>query len=272
MPLLEREPGSLYYEVTDLTPPWVENPGTVVFCHGVSTTHGIWSNWLPVLAGDYRLVRFDTRGFGRSTAPGAGFPWTLDLLVDDVMAVARAAGAETFHLVGESLGGTVALALAIAHGDALESLTVCSAAHRGGSIQRAGGWRAYVAEHGMEAWSRMMMDLRFHDDGVPAPVAEWFHREQAATSADSTLDLADLLLGTDLAPMLPRITAPTLILAPNASPFISLEIFLDMHRRIPHSELQVFADARHGLVCSHGAACAQTLKQFLARRGLQATG
>ena len=106
------------------------------------------------------------------------------------------------------LGGTVALALAIAHGDALESLTVCSAAHRGGSIQRAGGWRAYVAEHGMEAWSRMMMDLRFHDDGVPAPVAEWFHREQAATSADSTLDLADLLLGTDLTPMLPNITAP----------------------------------------------------------------
>ena len=171
------------------------------------------------------------------------------------------------------LGGTVALALAIAHGNALESLTVCSAAHRGGSIQRAGGWRAYIEEHGMEAWSRMMMDLRFHDGGVPAfrefagnsafPVAEWFHREQAAAPADSTLDLADLLLGTDLAPMLSRITTPTLILAPNASPFISLEIFLDMHRHIPHSELQVFADARHGLVCSHGAACALTLKQFL---------
>ena len=78
MPWLEREPGSLYYEVTDLTPPWVENPATVVFCHGVSTTHGIWSSWLPVLADAYRLVRFDTRGFGRSTVPGAGFPWTLD--------------------------------------------------------------------------------------------------------------------------------------------------------------------------------------------------
>ena len=69
--------------------------------------------------------------------------------------------------------------------------------------------------------------------------------------------------------LLSRITTPTLILAPNASPFIALEIFLDMHRRIPHSELQVFADARHGLVCSHGVACAQTLKQFLARRRLQ---
>ena len=270
MPWLEREPGSLYYEVTDLTPPWAENPGTVVFCHGVSTTHGIWSTWLPVLADAYRLVRFDTRGFGQSTVPGAGFQWTLDLLVEDVMTVARAAGAERFHLVGESLGGTVALALAIAHGDLLDSLTVCSAAHRGGSIQRAGGWRAYIEEHGMEAWSRMMMDLRFHDDGVPAPVAEWFHREQAATSPHSTLDLADLLLGTDLTPMLPRITTPTLILAPNASPFISLEIFLDMHRRIPHSELQVFADARHGLVCSHGAACARTLREFLARRQLRA--
>lgn len=271
MPWLEREPGSLYYEVTDLTPPWIENPGTVVFCHGVSTTHGIWSTWLPVLADQYRLVRFDTRGFGRSTVPGAGFSWTMELLIEDVLAVARAAGAETFHLVGESLGGTVALALAISHGDSLNSLTVCSAAHRGGSIQRAGGWRAYVEQHGMEAWSHMMMSLRFHDD-VPAAVAKWFHREQAAASADSTLDLADLLLGTDLTPMLPRIATPTLILAPNASPFISVEMFLAMHRHIPHSELQVFADARHGLVCSHGAACAQTLKQFLARRCLQTAG
>ena len=217
-------------------------------------------------------MRFDTRGFGRSTVPGAGFHWTLDLLVEDVIAVARAAGADTFHLVGESLGGTGALALAIAHGNALESLTVCSAAHRGGSIQRAGGWRAYIEEHGMEAWSHTMMGLRFHDGGVPGPVAEWFQREQAAASADSTLDLADLLLGTDLTEKLSGITTPTLILAPNASPFISLEIFLDMHRQIPHSELQVFADARHGLVCSHGAACAQTLKQFLARRQLQPAG
>ncbi len=72
--------------------------------------------------------------------------------------------------------------------------------------------------------------------------------------------------------MLSRITTPTLILAPDASPFISLEIFLDMHHHIPHSELQVFADARHGLVCSHGAACAQTLEQFLARRRLRAAG
>ena len=72
MPWLEREPGSLYYEVTDLTPPWVENPGTVVFCHGVSTTHGIWSTWLPVLADQYRL---DHGAAGRRRAgrgPGGG--------------------------------------------------------------------------------------------------------------------------------------------------------------------------------------------------------
>jgi pimeloyl-ACP methyl ester carboxylesterase len=40
----------------------------------------------------------------------------------------------------------------------------------------------------------------------------------------------------------------------------------DMHARIAGSELQVFADARHGLPCSHGAACGAAVRAFLDRR------
>lgn len=268
MPLLECEQGFLYYNVTDVTPPWIVNPPTIVFCHGVSTNSDIWSMWLPVLADQYRLIRFDTRGFGRSCVPGTGFPWSMELLVQDVLAVAHAVGVERFHMVGESLGGTVALSLAIEHRTSLQSLTVCSASHRGGSIQRAREWRTYIDEHGMESWSQMMMSLRFPEGTVPEAIYQWFHQEQAAASAASTLDLADLLIGTDLTTSLPSIGVPTLLLAPDASPFVPLEVSLEMCRQIPQCEIQVFAGARHGLVCSHGVACAQILKQFLARRRL----
>ena len=88
MPTFEREGGLLYYELLDCTPPWVENPPIIVFCHGVAANADIWSGWLPVLAGQFRIARFDMRGFGRSSVPGPGFDWSLNLLAEDVLAVA----------------------------------------------------------------------------------------------------------------------------------------------------------------------------------------
>jgi pimeloyl-ACP methyl ester carboxylesterase len=77
-----------------------------------------------------------------------------------------------------------------------------------------------------------------------------------------------MLVAADLSESLAEIGVPTLLLAPDESPFVSLEITHDVQARIPDCELKVFAGARHGLACSHGAACAQTLLEFIERRGL----
>ena len=69
MAMLETADGALYYEVIDLTPPWLTAPATMLFHHGVGTNADIWSDWLGPLAGRYRLVRFDTRGLGRTVRP-----------------------------------------------------------------------------------------------------------------------------------------------------------------------------------------------------------
>lgn len=62
------------------------------------------------------------RGFGQSSVPPRDYRWTFEGLVDDLLKVADAAGVERFHLVGESIGGTVALACALAHPQRLLSL------------------------------------------------------------------------------------------------------------------------------------------------------
>lgn len=291
MPTLDREGASLYYELLDITPPWIENPPTIVFCHGVSTNADIWSDWLPVLAGRFRIARFDMRGFGRSSVPGAGHGWNLQSLVGDVLAVAETAledwavadsaqngggsgggggggDKERFHYVGESTGGTVGLLLAASHPGRLLSLTACSTAHKGGDIKKVGSWRAFIEKEGMQAWSEQMMELRFYEGAVPRAVHDWFHAVQKASSPESTLDLADMLMGTDLSADLAAITAPTLLLSPDGSPFVSLEITQDIQARIAECEVQVFAGARHGLACSHGKECAQALLRFLERRKL----
>lgn len=280
MPTLEREGASLYYELLDCTPPWVENPPAIVFCHGVGTNADIWSDWLPVLAGRFRIARFDMRGFGRSSVPGPGFDWSMELLAQDALAVAEQAMAEfaegggggggvgKFHYVGESLGGTVGLVLAASHPERLLSLTACSTAHKGGDIREVQGWRAFIEKEGMEAWSRQMMHMRFNDGAVPPTVYDWFHRIQKDSSPHTTLDVADLLMRADLSGGLAAITAPTLLLSPDSSPFVSLAITQQIQAGIPECEVQVFAGARHGLACSHGKECALALLGFLERRKL----
>ena len=263
---LDRPGGALHYEIIDVTAPWSTDAPLIVFHHGVGATADIWAEWLPALVDRYRIARFDTLGFGRSAVPGPGFAWSLDGLADDVLAVARAAGADRFHLVGESLGGTVALHLASRHPDAVRTVTVSNASHRGGSIRRAREWRAFIGARGMAAWGEMMTPLRLDRAHVTEAKWRWFERAQAEASADSVLNLADLLIGTDLTPELGAIRAPALLLAPDQSPFVPLAVMEDMRARLPGSELQVFAGARHGLPCSHGEACGRALRAFLDRR------
>ena len=263
--ILQKKNANLYYELIELTPPWVENPDTLLFCHGVAINCEIWNGWLSVLSPHYRIVRFDTRGFGRSHVQGQNLEWRMDLLVEDILDVAKATNTQKFHLVGESMGGTACLQLACRSDAPLHSLTCVSTSHKGGQIQRVGGWREEVAKVGMAGWSEKMMEQRFYPGVLPEAQRQWFSNVQQQTSSESLLDAADLLIRTDLTHDLVRITVPTLLMAPDASPFIPIEIPAEIHRSIVHSELAVFPKTRHGLPFSHAQLCAKTLLSFLDR-------
>lgn len=255
--------GALRYEVIDITPPWVEAPETILFCHGVGTNADIWSGWLPHLVGRWRIVRFDTRGFGRSERPGDGFEWSLDSLADDILRIAAHTRTPRFHLVGESMGGTFALHLAARGAPEVASVTVCSTSHKGASIEHVREWRAFVTEHGMSAWSEQMMARRFAPGAIPDAVWTWFDRVQEQTDAEVLLAAADMLIGADISPALPAIGVPCLILAPDSSPFVPVSVAAELFGLVPDSRLRTFAGARHGLACSHGAECAKELGRFL---------
>ncbi len=268
MAMLETADGALYYEVIDLTPPWLTAPATMLFHHGVGTNAEVWSDWLGPLAGRYRLVRFDARGLGRSSRPAEGFAWSMAGMAADLLAIADAVEAPRFHLVGESLGGTVALHIAAHHGDRLLSATGVSCSHKGAAIRRVDEWRALIAERGIAAWSAEMMALRFHPGAIPPAVHAWFDAEQAAGAPEVILALAEMLIGTDMTDDLAAIETPVLLLAPDGSPFVPPAVTAEMHALLARSEMQIFAGARHGLACSHGAACAGKLIEFLDARGL----
>ena len=261
MPLVETTHGSLHYEIIDHVAPWKPDRPTILLHHGIGGCASMWSGWLPHLIDRYRIVTWDMRGYGRSAV--SGFDWSLDLLVADVFAVADAVGMKQFHLVGESIGGTVALAAAIARPDRLSTLTVSNGAHLGASIQRVQAWQKQLDEGGSKAWSDAFMRDRFYDQSLSPERWAWFAEQQAKWPRESILNALGVLVGTDLSDRLAAIKCPTLLLHPDASPFIPVPIMAELHRLLPGSRLNVVGHARHGLPFSHDVLCAQTLRSFL---------
>jgi pimeloyl-ACP methyl ester carboxylesterase len=259
--------GLLHYEVVDQTAPWQATGETIVFHHGIGSCAEIWRGWWPALIESYQLVSFDMRGCGRSHIPPADFAWSLERLVEDVLAVADAAGVQRFHLVGESIGGTIALAAALAAPDRIATLTVSNGAHVGASIEGVKAWRRQLDDGGSKAWSDAFMPQRFHDD-APSPRARaWFAKQQEQWKGDAILNALSVLVGTDLSARLKDIRCPVLLLHPDGSPFIPVPVMADLHRRLPHARLNVVGHARHGLPFSHASQCAALLRTFLDSRG-----
>jgi pimeloyl-ACP methyl ester carboxylesterase len=267
MPLATTRQGNLHYEIVDRAAPSRGTREAVLFHHGIGASAGIWTGWFPALADAHRLLSFDMRGYGRSHIPAADFAWSLEQMVDDLFAVADAAGVQRFHLVGESIGGTVALAAALARPQRIATLTVSNGAHLGASIQRADAWRRQLDDGGVKAWSDAFLRDRFHDDALSADQRAWFAAQQEKWPRESILNALRVLIGTDLSPRLKDITQPTLLLHPDGSPFIPVPVMAELHRLLPDAELNVIGHSRHGLPYSHATVCASLLRAFLDRKG-----
>ena len=259
---IERAGGAIAYEVIDHVRAWESSPQAVLFHHGLGARSTCWDGWTPALIGRYRLVRFDMRGHGASPLP-PDFEWSLDAMVDDVTAVADAAKVECFHLVGESTGGTVALAVATRHPERVLSVTVSNGAHQGGAIENLEPWKRIIREEGMAAWSAHMMGQRFFDGALTDTMRRWYETQQAGAEPNAVLAAAATLLGVDLLPALHRVSCPVLLLHPDSSPFIPVETMAALKRALPDARLQVFARARHGLPFSHAAECAASVAAFI---------
>jgi pimeloyl-ACP methyl ester carboxylesterase len=102
----------------------------VVLLHGYPQSSWEWHDQIEALsAAGYRVVAPDQRGYSPGARPESVEDYSIDLLVGDVIGMADALGASTFHLVGHDWGAIVAWHVAAAHPDRLESLTAVSVPH-----------------------------------------------------------------------------------------------------------------------------------------------
>jgi 3-oxoadipate enol-lactonase len=102
--------------------PWI------TFITGITNNVSMWDAHVAALARDFRLLRYDSRGHGGTTATAP--PYTLDRLAADTVGLWDALGVEKSYLVGIGLGGMTAMTVALARPDRVAGLVpvACRAA------------------------------------------------------------------------------------------------------------------------------------------------
>lgn len=117
----------LVFDVTDAGPADAE---IVVLLHGFPQNRHEWDGVIPLLtAAGYRVLGPDQRGYSPRARPEGRKAYVQSQLVDDVIALIDAAGAERVHLVGHDWGSLVAWALTSRHPERVRTLTAVSVPH-----------------------------------------------------------------------------------------------------------------------------------------------
>ncbi|MFH8469447.1 3-oxoadipate enol-lactonase [Streptomyces sp. NPDC017991] len=196
----------------------------------LGTSSALWDKVAPELSVTHRVVRWDLPGHGGSSASLIGPGATVADLAALVLALADSLGVDRFSYAGVSLGGAVGLYLAVHHPERVEKLAViCSSAHFNGAKpweERA----ALVRAEGLAGLAEGA-DSRWFTSGFTVPELVEDHR---TADPDGYAACCDALAAFDIREQLPRIGAPTLLVAGREDP------------ATPPAHLREIADAVRG--------------------------
>jgi 3-oxoadipate enol-lactonase len=216
----------------------------LLLSHALGTTADLWAPQMAAFANAFRVIRYDTRGHGRSSVPPGSY--AIDQLGRDALAVLDAAGVDRAHIGGLSLGGLTAMWLGIHAPHRIISLILSSTAARIGTPE---GWNdriqqvrtiglGAIADATMERWFTNGFRER-HPDIVSR------HRAMVASChPDGYLGCCAAIRDADLREAIAGIDAPVLIIAGAADPVTTPDHGREMRARIARSRM-VTLEAAH---------------------------
>ena len=253
----------MYYEDDDFTDPW-RQPETVVLHHGNAKNSRLWYAWAPLLTRQYRVVRLDARGFGRSTIPPEGYPWSLSNFAGDLLHLLDHLELGKVHLIGETVGGTISLQFAYEHPERLHSLTVCTSPYKFAGVPAYLEYYRMVQEEGVPAWVRNTAARRVDPDANPAH-HQWYMEQMSQTDRRVVLETLAYLATQDLTNVLPEIQTPTLIMASEDNASGNPDRTDGMARLLPNARLRVLPGTSGYVQHSAPEKCVAAWREFVGR-------
>jgi 3-oxoadipate enol-lactonase len=229
--------------------PW-RKPETAVLIHGNAESSIVWYAWIPRMAQEFRVVRPDLPGFGRSRIP-ASFEWSLPSLATYVAHVLDKAGIDSAHIIGAKAGGTIAMQFAADYPARTRTLSVASSPAsvpptvlsftNPSQIPQLDRLGSAASKEMVDYWDNMFKTApEIPTKGLRAAV-------------------------TDLARdgVLQRIKAPTLVMTADRSKTQSVEQTREYQKLIPNSRLVVLQSDGYHIAASNADECVTNVLAFI---------
>jgi 3-oxoadipate enol-lactonase len=224
-----------------------QNAPVVTFSHSLAATLAVWEFQVSSLSGEYRILRYDTRGHGNSSAtPGA---YTMEMLNEDLMGLLDYLNIRRTHFVGISMGGMIGQVFAINHPDRLAKLVLCDTT---GSVPAEMGpvWedRIRIAEtKGMEALADETLERWLSEEfRIKRPeVTERIREMIVRTPVPGYAGCSRAISVFDVVSGLSKISAPTLIMVGEKDSSTPVTAAETINQHIHGSELFVIPGALH---------------------------
>jgi pimeloyl-ACP methyl ester carboxylesterase len=259
--MVDVDGGQIYYETCG------SGPQAVVLIHDGVINSASFDDMWPILCRDFRVVRYDRRGYGKS--PAAKAPYSPQ---EDLAAVMAAAKMDHASLAGFSFGGGLAVSYAILHPEQVDRLIISGAAINGFQPTKnfrdhithvmlpmiIGNFDAVIANASKETW-------------IMAPGHDAARAKIAALIKASPQDLRhqthDPIKGwsSDL-PRMPGLNVPTLIMTGDHDIADNQATSGAAQALIPGSRRIVIDDAGHLMQLEHPKEVAELIADFV-RKG-----
>lgn len=221
----------------------------VVFIHGFPFNHTMWEPQMKALPNHFRAITYDVRGHGESDV-GDG-QYTIELFVDDLLALLDHLVIDQVILCGLSMGGYIALRAQERHPERIKALVLCDTKSEAdtneGRIKRSATVKS-IKTSGVGPFADEFVKSIFAPQTFQTQ-PEVIETVKAAIRGNSPIGICGTLLAlacrTDTTASISTIKVPTLILVGEHDTLTPPSASEAMQRLIPKSELHILPQAAH---------------------------
>ncbi|MGB2605419.1 MAG: alpha/beta hydrolase [Terriglobales bacterium] len=236
---------------------------------GLGYTSHMWHRTRPALSQRYKTIALDNRGVGRSDVPPGPYP--IALMASDAAAVLEAAGAESAHVFGVSMGGMIAQEFALQYPNRVRSLVLGCTAAGGPTAVRADAEATQMLmtrdkmtpEQALEAPVPFIYDSTTPRQRIDEDLAirrPWLPRPEAYTAQ------LQGIISWESYSRLSGVTAPTLVIHGENDRLVPPGNGKLIAQRIPGAKLVMIPHASHLFTTDQPEAAQHAILEFLNQR------
>lgn len=231
---------SVNYEIEGQGP-WV------VMSHSLACNVSMWDAQVALLARDFRVLRFDTRGHGATDAPSGAY--SLDMLSGDLLGLLDVLDIRQAHYVGLSMGGMIGMTFALKHPGRLASLVLCDTTSRV-PPEAAPVWEGRIKmarEQGMSPLVEPTLQRWFTEPYYKSdkPMMLRVGAMISSTPVEGYIGCCHAIPKIDLTDKLGAIRVPVQVIVGDQDVGTPVAMSQAIHDAIPGSELVVIPSASH---------------------------